>query len=78
VADVVRRLAGAPFAWGLAGGYAPRCSSSPRPTAGAQKDERDFEVCLPLLGPPARGWLRDQLRLLYPDDHPWRVRLKEA
>lgn len=41
-------------------------AKSPRP-----KDERDFEACLPLLDAPARIWLREHIRLLYSDGHPW-------
>lgn len=41
-------------------------AKQPRP-----KDEQDFEVCLPLLDPGARAWLRDQLALVYAEAHPW-------
>lgn len=46
---------------------------NPRP-----KDELDFEACLPRLDTPARGWLCDPLRLLYPEYHPWLTRLARA
>jgi hypothetical protein len=35
------------------------------------KDELDFQACLPLLNPAAKCWLEENLRLLYPDGHPW-------
>jgi hypothetical protein len=35
------------------------------------KDELDFASSLPHLPTPARSWLRDRLRLLYPGGHPW-------
>ncbi len=46
---------------------------NPRP-----KDALDFEACLPRLDTAARDWLCDQLRLLYPEDHPWLARLTRA
>ena len=42
------------------------------------KDDIDFHASLPCLQPQARQWLQDQLALLYPDGHPWRVRLDTA
>lgn len=41
------------------------------------KDQQDFEAALPLLDTAARTWLRDQLRLLEPDGHPWCEHLGE-
>lgn len=38
------------------------------------KDDRDLEVCWPLLAPGQQEWLRDAVRLLYPD-HAWLERL---
>ena len=38
------------------------------------KDQRDLEVCWPLLAPENQAWLRDAVRLLYPD-HAWLARL---
>lgn len=35
------------------------------------KDEQDFQACLPLLSVEAKQWLKDQLRLLYPEGHQW-------
>jgi hypothetical protein len=35
------------------------------------KDELDFQACLPLLNVDAKRWLRDGLRLLYPEGHAW-------
>jgi hypothetical protein len=45
-------------------------AKSPRP-----KDEQDFTACLPLLDGSARGWLREQIRLVYSDSHPWFAQL---
>lgn len=41
------------------------------------KDEIDFHTSLPLLQPQAKRWLKDQLKLLYPDGHPWLIHLDE-
>jgi hypothetical protein len=35
-----------------------------------QKDQADFDACLPLLGPHARTWLRTTLGIAHPG-HPW-------
>jgi hypothetical protein len=35
-----------------------------------QKDQADFDACLPLLGPRARAWLRTALTTAHPG-HPW-------
>ncbi len=35
------------------------------------RDEQDFQAALPLMSSAAKIWLRDSLRLLYPDGHPW-------
>jgi hypothetical protein len=35
------------------------------------KDESDFQACLPLLGPEAKQWLKEHLRLLHPEGHTW-------
>ena len=40
------------------------------------KDESDFQASLPLLRPQAKRWLKAQLRLLYPEGHPWLTRLE--
>jgi hypothetical protein len=41
------------------------------------KDEIDFlQTSLPLLQPHAKEWLKDKLRLLYSNEHPWLVRLE--
>lgn len=34
------------------------------------KDQADFQACLPVLDPAARGWLRTALELAHPG-HPW-------
>lgn len=34
------------------------------------KDQEDFEACLPVLDPTARGWLRTALEIAHPG-HPW-------
>jgi hypothetical protein len=39
-----------------------------------EKDERDFEDCLPLLSSAQRSWLRDALVLVHPN-HSWITRL---
>lgn len=38
------------------------------------KDQRDLAVCWPLLEPEKQAWLRDAVRLLYPE-HEWLARL---
>lgn len=38
------------------------------------KDDRDFELVLPLLDPDGRAWLRHALELVHPG-HPWLARL---
>jgi hypothetical protein len=41
------------------------------------KDELDFQACLPLLSMEARGWLRNNLILLYSEGHPWLAALAD-
>ena len=42
------------------------------------KDEQDFQACLPLLSTEAKQWLRDSIRILYPDGNPWLKFLAEG
>lgn len=35
------------------------------------KDEQDFQACLPLLSTEAKQWLRDNIRMLYPEGNKW-------
>jgi hypothetical protein len=36
-----------------------------------QKDERDFQACLPLLTAEARHWLSTSISRMFPEGHPW-------
>ena len=40
-----------------------------------QKDDVDFQACLPKLRPEARRWLSESLETMYPNGHSWRESL---
>jgi hypothetical protein len=40
-----------------------------------ERDEIDFQACLPMLSPQARTWLQQSLAKMYPSGHPWINRL---
>lgn len=40
-----------------------------------EKDQRDFQACLPLLTPEARAWLKQALQIEHPHGHPWLAEL---
>lgn len=42
-----------------------------------EKDQQDFDAALPLLDERARRWLRDCLRVQFPDGHEWLSALGE-
>lgn len=42
-----------------------------------EKDQRDFEAALPLLDERARRWLRESLRVQFPEGHEWLSALGE-
>ena len=42
------------------------------------KDEQDFQACLPWLSTEAKQWLRDQIRILYPEGNPWLLFLENG